>query len=159
VDSNKFDGLARVFANASSRRTLVRGIAATVLGAGVVTGVGAREAFACVDVGSSQKCKNDNDCCGDDVRCRNQKCKCRSGFRKCRENGKDQCFDLKNDDDHCGSCNKRCRNGESCSSGKCGGNGNCTVRGFCGAGRPPCCAGLACRAGQPNLGLGGCVPA
>lgn len=160
MDSTKFDGLTKVFASASSRRGLIRGIAATALGVGVGT-VATREAFACVDVGSNQKtCKRDGDCCGDNVRCRNKTCKCKSGFRSCRENGKTQCFDLRNDDNHCGNCNRRCRNGDTCSRGKCnGGNGNCTITGFCGAGRPDCCAGFACKAGQPNKGLGGCVPA
>jgi hypothetical protein len=157
VDSNRFDGLTRVFANAASRRSVIRGLAAT-LGAGAIAGVATREAFACVDVGSNQKCNRDGDCCGSDAICRSNRCKCKSGFRQCRQNGKDQCFDRKNDNNHCGSCNKRCKNGQSCSNGKCGGKNNCTIRGFCGNGRPSCCAGFVCRAGQPNLGLGGCVP-
>jgi len=158
MDGTKFDQLTRLLAGQPSRRQVVRGMSATLVGGAAIAGL-THDAAACVDVDSNQECKNDSDCCGDDVRCENQRCNCKSGFRQCRENGKEQCFDFKNDDNHCGGCNKRCRNGESCSNGKCGGKNNCTVTGFCGAGRPPCCAGLACKAGQPNQGLGGCVPA
>src|SRR4051794_34540139 len=87
MDSEKFDGLTRKFASASSRRSIVRGLAAVALG-GAVAGVATRGASACVDVKSNQDCKNDNDCCGNDVQCRNKRCECKNGFRQCRENGK-----------------------------------------------------------------------
>lgn len=157
MESTRFDRITRTLASAPSRRTMLRG----ALGLAAVAAVPAIPAAACVDVDSNRDCQRDNDCCGKDSRCRNGRCQCKSGFRACRDNGQVRCFDRRNDADHCGGCGKRCRNGESCVQGSCtyGGDGNCTIHGFCGAGRPNCCPGFACRAGQPDAGLGGCVPA
>lgn len=147
MDSRTFDRLTRGLAGEGSRRGILRGIASAALGA-VAIGGAAREAAACVDVDSNRRCNRDNDCCGDDARCRNNRCSCKSGFRACRQNGKVQCFDRRNDDEHCGRCGRRCKSGDTCQNGRCRPDG-----GVCAdLGQPcndiPCCAGLRCAAGN-----------
>jgi hypothetical protein len=160
VDSDKFDRLSRLLAARPSRRAALRAFGAVALG-GAVAAPGREAAAACADPGSNDRCNRDNDCCGDDVRCRGNRCECRSGYRSCREDGRDRCVARRDNPDHCGGCNKRCRNDEECDGDRCvkADEDRCVVGGRCGVGRPPCCAGLACRAGQPELGLGGCVVA
>ena len=158
MDSLKFDRLTRMLASQPTRRNVVRG----VLGMAAITVAAPAmpAAASCVDVGSNDECSRDGDCCGSDNRCHNKRCECKSGYRVCRENGKEQCFDRRNDDQHCGGCNRRCKNGNVCVNGSCkpkDEDGNCTIGGFCGVGRAACCAGFRCAAGQPELGLGGCV--
>ncbi|MCC6314733.1 MAG: hypothetical protein IT337_12065 [Thermomicrobiales bacterium] len=157
MDSAKFDRLTRVMGSHSSRRVIARGLAAAALGGAAVATIGRREtAAACAEPGSDKRCNKDNDCCGDDVRCRNHRCTCKSGFRVCRDNGKDRCVDRRTDSNHCGRCGRRCRKGQTCERGRCR-TTRCTITGPCGTGKPECCAGFACRAGRPELGLGGCV--
>lgn len=157
MDTTTFDRLTRRLAGRPSRRGVVRGLTAALLGAGIVA-AGPRQdaAAACVQPGSDRRCNDNNDCCGDNATCRNRRCECKRGFRVCRQDGKDRCVDRRNDPNHCGRCGKRCKSGQRCADGRCG---NCVVEGRCGAGRPKCCAGYVCKAGRPDLGLGGCVPA
>ena len=158
MDPTMFDRLTRLLAGRPSRRRVVRGLAAAVVGGVAVAGVGEEAAAACVEAGSDRTCNRDHECCGDRVRCRDHRCECRSGARICREDGKDRCFG-RQDPNHCGRCGKRCRSGETCKSGRCrGGVSTCTATGLCGTGRPACCEGLTCSAGRPEAGLGRCVP-
>lgn len=148
MDSRCFDRLTRILAGDGSRRGILRGMAAAVFGTAAVAGAAREATAACIDIGSDRRCNRDNDCCGDDARCRNGVCKCKSGFRSCRDNGKRQCFDRRNDDDHCGRCGRRCRDGDTCQNGRCRpGDGACAD-----IGQPcndiPCCGGLRCVAGN-----------
>jgi hypothetical protein len=158
MDSSRFDRLTRLLASKPTRRNLVRGLFATAAVSAVAQAEPA--AAACTEAGE-RRCRRNSDCCGDNVRCRQNECRCRSGYRICRQNGKNQCVDRRTDPRHCGRCDRRCKRDQVCEGGRCrrSAEGACTIYGFCGAGRRPCCAGFACRAGQPAAGLGGCVPA
>lgn len=147
MDSGKLDRLARLLASAPSRRSVVRALAATAIGAGVVARAEPAVA-ACREVGDRRGCKKNSDCC-DNTRCRNKKCKCKSGYDEC--DGK--CVDLDSDEKNCGRCDRTCKNNETCvkdgnrdarcrkESNRCSSLGRqCNDR--------PCCAGLACKAGN-----------
>jgi hypothetical protein len=63
--------------------------------------------LACTKTG--KKCDKDKDCC-ENAKCKNKKCRCKTGFTKCDK----KCFDLEQNESHCGECNNACRDGETC---------------------------------------------
>lgn len=64
-------------------------------------------ALACKKVGKT--CDKDGDCC-DGAKCKNKTCRCKSGYTKCDK----RCYDLDNDEQHCGTCGNACKTGETC---------------------------------------------
>ena len=149
MDSGRFDRLARLLADAPSRRTVLRGVVASAF-AGTVVG-----RSAAVEARVGDRCRNGN--CGDNERCNsNDVCVCKddNGIKQCDN----KCVDVRNDNDNCGGCGQKCSNRKRCVRGKCRrfedpDNGRCTYFGDCN--KTPCCAGFACRAG--NDARRGCV--
>ncbi len=117
MDPQSFDTLARRFLARLPRRgalaVLAGGVTAPLLGGSPPVQAG------CKKVGKT--CDKNKDCCKN-ARCGGKKCKCKSGFTEC--GGK--CFDLNEDEKHCGSCNTACATGERCVAGVCA-EGGCTA--------------------------------
>ena len=153
MDSSKFDRLARVLASAPSRRSVLRGLAATALGGAIVGKGDAAEARVGQSCNRNRNC-GENEVCGGNGECR---CNDKAGIRQCRDgDGRDICVDVRSDNDNCGECNNRCPNRKECRRGRCrrvegdddGGNDRCAEIGQrCDDGLS-CCSGLACRAGN-----------
>jgi DNA-binding beta-propeller fold protein YncE len=108
MEDRRFDTLARRLGEAVPRRPLIAAVAATVFAALESPQV----ALACKKVG--KKCDKTKDCCNH-AKCKGKKCKCKSGYTKC--GGK--CFDLDQDEEHCGTCDIACPASETCVDGRC----------------------------------------
>ncbi|MDQ3413239.1 MAG: hypothetical protein M3509_14100 [Chloroflexota bacterium] len=147
MDGERIDGLARLLAVGLPRRRLVAGLIA-----GMLTPAALRPptvAAACKKVGKS--CDKNKDCC-DHAECPASKCRCKEGFKNC--DGK--CFNLDNDEKHCGRCDFVCRTNENCCDGDCvdrdGDPNNC---GSCGT---QCDETEECVGGDCVVPPGGCAP-
>ena len=68
--------------------------------------------------------KKDNNCNGNTDE---EPCQCQQGFTNCNST----CYDLKKDNNHCGSCNTKCSSQQSCSSGLCCDKGLTNCNGTC----------------------------
>ncbi len=96
MNGQRFDALARALSGTQPRRQGVGGLmfagaTALLLPVGSLAGNGKK-------VG--KKCDKNKDCF-DGAKCKKDKCKCKSGLTEC--GGK--CYDLDNDEKHCGGCN------------------------------------------------------
>src|SRR5437763_17176852 len=93
MDSQRFDDLARALASGASRRSVLKGLVATVAG-GALSAIAGRETpsvgaqSTCRTLGES--CKNDSSCCtGQNLFCQQigetgaHRCECTSGFVAC----------------------------------------------------------------------------
>lgn len=86
MSSERFDDLSRALARGSSRRTVLRAIAAGVVG-GVLTLLGPSQAEAGVPVEPGicgtwgAFCRDDGDCCSS--RCRLRRCRCSTEANPC----------------------------------------------------------------------------
>jgi hypothetical protein len=141
MDGSRFDSVAKSWANGTSRRTILRGLAAAVVGLVAAPAARSDAAVTCYAAGAA--CNFDVECCvgtctlgvcrcpAGKVNC-NGLCRdncdgCPTGFRKC--NG--ICRDLKSDSNNCGFCGNTCRKGSHCSNGKCCGQGEVNCGGIC----------------------------
>lgn len=107
MDQERFDGIAKELAAATSRRGVVRGV-----GLGLVASM-----FGLTSPDASQ------------ARRRRRRVRAQKGapggcnkypFSKCGTRGKQQtCFNLDNDDRNCGACGRVCASGEACQNGQC----------------------------------------
>jgi hypothetical protein len=154
MDSNRFDALSRTFAASSTRRGILAGIGAALLGA--------RGALAQATCPPGQ------------TRNRKGECSCPAGTDACP----DGCFDLKRDPANCGRCGNDCPPNAVCVKGECRcGAGTEACAGACvdplsyetdpincGACGATCPSGYRCEGGicQPggvcfDAGCGGCL--
>jgi len=150
MDASRFDAIVvSLSRHGSSRRRLLRGLAATAAG-GLLTRLGATRAAAdprpnpcqrpgdcdlvpCGHMGAA--CETGADCCGRLV-CRDAevggicggqidcqgRCAPPSRFRTCPRGQALchlRCVDLQTDPEHCGGCGLRCQEGQRCVGGKC----------------------------------------
>ena len=117
MDARSFDGLTRHVMTRLSRRgglgLAVGGAASLLLGGTSRVGAGCKKA--------GKTCDRNKDCCKN-ARCGGKRCTCKSGFTEC--GGK--CFNLDNDEQHCGSCDTACAAGDRCVAGVCA-EGGCTA--------------------------------
>lgn len=126
MDHKQFDELVARLSKAPNRRDALKGavgsaLAAIGLGVGVddvtdaqAQGEGARTVARCI-----RECNQDNNNERAKVRCiRNcrRKRKCPPGFKRC---GTQRCFNLNNDERHCGSCRNVCDGDQVCVRGEC----------------------------------------
>ena len=119
MDAGRFDHWTRRLA-ASSRRSVLRRAAGTVLAAALGHRLASPAAARCV--GRGEAC-NPASCCGFlNLTCRQGTCKCRSGFADCDRDGNCETNRL-TDPDNCGTCGSRCPSGV-CSNGACTCNRN-----------------------------------
>jgi hypothetical protein len=141
MDGSRFDGIAKSLAIGTSRRVILRGLAAAV--AGVIAAPVARGEAAATCYPAGDSCNADSECCQGTCTlgycrcpagtvdcnglCRDNCDGCPTGFRTC--NG--ICRDLKSDRNHCGFCGNTCRKGSHCSNGKCCGQGQVNCGGVC----------------------------
>ena len=106
------DAIARDLADGRiSRRTAVRRFAGLSLTALLPGALFADAALARCP--KSRRCHGK--CCPRHAHCHRGKCKCNRGFTKCGKH----CRDLSTDPHHCGSCDRRCADGETCHNGHC----------------------------------------
>ncbi len=141
MDGAWFDSVAKSWASGTSRRSILRGLAAAVVGLAAAPAARSEAAVTCIAAGEA--CNFDVECCvgtctfgvcrcpAGKVNC-NGFCRdncdgCPTGFRKC--NG--ICRDLKSDRNHCGFCGNTCRKGSHCSNGTCCGQGEVNCGGSC----------------------------
>jgi len=153
MDSQRFDALVRLVADARSRRTLLSRLAGAVFGGGLVVTSSKAALAACVPPGG--RCHLNTDCCSQACKKRRHKCKgcpttqkfcaatgtcidatqccgtCPAGQSCCSPPG--ECFDTRNDAAHCGGCvNHQCPASDFCLNGHCA---------------QPCSAALGCNTG------------
>jgi len=69
---------------------------------------------ACGTTGSVNECLKDTDC-KDIQSCEGGRCLCPDNKRLCQK----RCIDLQTQSQHCGKCNRSCKNGEWCALGQC----------------------------------------
>jgi hypothetical protein len=108
---SQLDTLARQLARTTARRSAI-GVLASLLSLGLAS---PQTALACKKVG--KKCDKNKDCC-DGARCKGGKkgkCRCKTGFSECSN----KCFNLDNDEKHCGDCDTACAPGATCQDGAC----------------------------------------
>ncbi|MCC6315009.1 MAG: hypothetical protein IT337_13475 [Thermomicrobiales bacterium] len=144
MDSTKFDRLARVLGDASSRRNVLKGLAGVLVGGAALTTVDSAEA----KVKPGKSCKGKQNKCVQNASCKNSGggdkiCKCDSGYRKCGN----KCVDQRTDNKHCGRCDNKCAKHRTCVQGSCKKHGLCAMPGQ-NCNDTPCCAGFACVAGN-----------
>jgi hypothetical protein len=187
MEPQRFDGLVRGLARASTRRDLVRAAAASFGGA-VLAAIGVRSTAAqfCVPAGAlclrpccpglrcregrcsrcqplGGFCFSGRECCGNAMCVQDQalgvgRCRCRPGETVC--NG--VCRDVSSDPFACGGCFNQCLLGtDTCVDGRCCTRAGQTCPGECSANQPcpGCCHGFCHRSG---IGRGrlvcGCPP-
>jgi hypothetical protein len=111
-----FDELAKGLATgAISRRKALRWMGGALIGAALASFPGVAWANDCRRLG--RECRRDSQCCsrrcirrGDD-----KVCACPQGQSRCG----DRCVNLKTNENHCGSCAKRCGSNQTCCNGNC----------------------------------------
>jgi hypothetical protein len=118
MDGQRFDRLTRMIA---SRRGVVRGLAAVVIG-GSALGVADADARISTCRRGRQTCQRDNQCCsgqcrrGIEVQLKDRnRCACEDGWHFCGH----ACIDPLNDEHNCGVCGARCPAGSTCCGGEC----------------------------------------
>ncbi len=127
MDEQSFDAFTRGLTAIVPRRRTIALLAGVV--SPLLTPGASPVAAACKKVG--KKCDKNKDCC-DGARCGGKKCKCKSGFSKCNK----KCYDLDQDENHCGACDNACAPAATCIDGACveGGYAFVTQWGSSGAG-------------------------
>jgi hypothetical protein len=150
MDGQRFDRLTRMIA---SRRGVVRGLAAVVIG-GAALGVADADARISTCRRGRQTCQRHNQCCSEEclrgvgvpLKDRNR-CACEDGLTQCGS----RCVDLATDDRNCSACGATCAAGSTCCGGVC-----VDLRhdaNHCGACSDPCAASSSCCNGVcRNLG-------
>jgi hypothetical protein len=145
VDSERFDSLARLMVNGSTRRTFLRALTAVGVAVAVPRAAGATgRAATCLAPG--RLCNADSECCHH--LCRNGGCQCPAGTQQCgttcgpadRDCGclvagqrhcNGVCVDRLTDRQNCGACGNVCRPSKTCSLGKCCPKGTINCNGVC----------------------------
>jgi hypothetical protein len=131
MDGSRFDCVAKSWANGISRRTILRGLAASVIG--LVAAPAARSEAAITCYAAGQACNFDVECCVGT--CTFGVCRCPAGKVNCNGLCRDTCNvicrDLKSDSNNCGFCGNTCRKGSHCANGKCCGQGEVNCGGVC----------------------------
>src|SRR4051794_8273670 len=157
------DELAKGLATGTlSRGKVIRWMGGALLGAALASFPGVAWANDCRPLG--RECRRDSQCCsrncvrrGDD-----KVCGCPEGQTRC----KDRCVNLKTNENHCGSCSKRCAEGQECVNGVCGGEACegefltpvgggdpiCACGGSCAASCDECPSGTICTNGPSECG-------
>lgn len=113
MSQQMIDRVARQLAAGLPRRRVIAGLALGLLS----SPLGRRPpdaAAGCKKPG--QACDQNQDCCAH-ASCKGGKCKCKGSRKEC---GND-CVKTKNDEKHCGRCNRRCGAGQTCRNGACDG--------------------------------------
>jgi hypothetical protein len=140
MDVSRFDSIAKTLAVDTSRRRVLRGIAAAVAGL-IVAPVARGQAATCYAAGDS--CNVDSECCVGT--CGYGYCRCPAGKTNCNGLCLDNCqgcptgwikcngvcHDLKTDNGNCGACGHACPKGSHCSNGKCCGPRQVNCGGSC----------------------------
>jgi Stigma-specific protein, Stig1 len=143
MEAMRFDALIRSIESTVPRRSAIGGLVAGLVA--LLGRPGAEEADAKKHKKKKKKKKNN----GGGVQCQPGETNCGG-----------QCFNLANDAQHCGSCDKSCGTGESCFNGQClTGIGTCAAAdNFCNSVLDVCndndtCQCLQTFAGQTRCGL------
>src|SRR4051794_4264193 len=157
------DELAKGLATGTlSRGKVIRWMGGALLGAALASFPGVAWANDCRPLG--RECRRDSQCCsrncvrrGDD-----KVCGCPEGQTRCKA----RCVNLKTNENHCGSCSKRCAEGQECMKGVCGGEACegefltpvgggdpiCACGGSCAASCDECPSGTICTNGPSECG-------
>lgn len=138
MDDSRFDRLTRTLARGASRRTVLKTLAGSLLGLGVVSSAQAETLCG----GPGVHCVIDDECCLGS--CENRRCACPFGQRFCDDVCAECCYD--------GDCldNGRCEAGSCVSTCLTAGQDGC-------ADATPCCAGHACCGGTCLAGADCCT--
>lgn len=153
VDGASFDRLTRRLATATSRRSLIKGVVAGAITAGLgslgVPGAGAALCRAPGDV-----CRKGGDCCsqlcGPKDQYGRQRCVCPPGQEACHRTCVDPATAYQSDPKNCGACGNQCPGTRCqlpvCNAGVCGLTPNPTLVGQTCDDRDPCTVNDVCQA-------------
>lgn len=128
MDGTRFDGITRTWATEQTRRHLLQWLAVGALGG--LVGLVIEDAGAACIKANKKGCKGPRNgkCCEGAVckggsKDKEGRCTCKGGFTKCG----DECVNTKQDRQHCGRCNNRCKGQNACKQGRCTSTFGCKV--------------------------------